>query len=101
VVLKAARDAGPQEVYDTSVDGHDLRLVTAHTVRHSIAMAALDRGMNLKLLSSALGHVDESVTADTYLHIMDKEIIQGYRNLVPAIGGADGYQDVVWHRGIG
>jgi integrase len=63
-------------------------------------MAALDRGMNLKLLSSALGHVDESFTVDTYLHIMDKEIIQGYRNLV-AIGGADGYQDVVWHRGIG
>jgi integrase/recombinase XerD len=90
IVVKAAEDAGLQDVYDTSVDGHELRLITPHTLRHSFAMAALDRGMNLKLLSSALGHADVSVTADTYLHVSDKEIIQGYRNFGPTIVGADG-----------
>jgi site-specific recombinase XerD len=43
-------------------------------------MGALERGLNLKLLSSALGHADVSVTADKYLHVSDKEIIQGFRN---------------------
>ena len=88
IVLNAAEDAGLQDVYDTSVDGHELRLITPHTLRHSFAMAALDRGMNLKLLSSALGHADVSVTADTYLHVSDKQIIQGYRSFGPTIVGA-------------
>jgi integrase/recombinase XerD len=87
VVLRAAEDAGLQEVYDTSVDGHELRLITPHTLRHSFAMAALDRGMNLKLLSSALGHADVSVTADTYLHVSNKEIIEGYQRFGPTIVG--------------
>jgi integrase/recombinase XerD len=90
IVLKTAEDAGLQDVYDTSVDGHELRLITPHTLRHSFAMAALERGMNLKLLSSALGHADVSVTAGTYLHVSNKEIIQGYRNFGPTIVGADG-----------
>jgi len=87
-VLKAAEDAGLQDVYDTSLDGHELRLITPHTLRHSLAMAALDRGMNLKLLSSALGHAHVSVTVDTYLHVSDKQIIQGYRSSGPTIVGA-------------
>ena len=46
--------------------------------------------MNLKLLSSVLGHANVSVTADTYLHVSDKQIIQGYRNFGPTIVGAHG-----------
>jgi len=54
-------------------------------------MAALDRGMNLKLLSSALGHEDVSVTADTYLHVSNKEIIEGYQRFGPTIIGERTY----------
>jgi integrase len=43
-------------------------------------MGALERGLNLNLLSSALGNADVSVTADTYLHVSDKEKLQRYRN---------------------
>jgi len=88
VVLRAAEDAGLQEVYDTSVDGHELRLITPHTLRHSFAMAALDRGMNLKLLSSALGHANMSMTAHTYLHVSNKGIIQRYQRFGPRIVGS-------------
>jgi len=50
-------------------------------------MAVLDRGMNLKLLSSALGHAGVSVTAETYLHVSDKEITEGYQRFGPTIVG--------------
>jgi integrase len=46
--------------------------------------------MNIKLLSSAVGHADMSVTADTYLHVSDKEIIGGYQRFGPTIVGSRG-----------
>lgn len=39
-----------------------------HGLRHSMATAALEAGVDVKVLQSLLGHSHFSVTADTYLH---------------------------------
>ena len=58
--------------------------------RHTRSVTAtrwflLTLGMNLRLLSSALGHADVSVTADRYLHVADREVIEGYQRFRPTI----------------
>lgn len=39
-----------------------------HGLRHSMATAALEAGVDLKVLQSILGHAHMATTADTYLH---------------------------------
>lgn len=39
-----------------------------HGLRHSMATAALEAGVDIKVLQTLLGHSHFSVTADTYLH---------------------------------
>jgi hypothetical protein len=55
--------------------------------------------MNLRLLSSALGHADVSVTADRYLHVADREVIEGYQRFRPTIVGSRGDREVARHCG--
>ena len=43
-----------------------------HGLRHSMATAALEAGVDVKVLQSLLGHAHMSTTADTYLHPSQK-----------------------------
>lgn len=43
-----------------------------HGLRHSMATAALEAGVDIKVLQSLLGHAHMSTTADTYLHPSQK-----------------------------
>jgi integrase len=42
-----------------------------HDLRHSYATAMLGAGVNLKVVSEALGHSQISVTADIYSHVSE------------------------------
>ena len=42
-----------------------------HDLRHTFASMALDAGVDLKTVSSALGHSTISTTADIYVHVTD------------------------------
>lgn len=44
---------------------------TVHTLRHSAATAWLEAGINIKAVSTLLGHADIRVTADVYGHVSD------------------------------
>lgn len=46
--------------------------VRFHDLRHTFATMALEKGMNIKTLSAALGHISSETTIDVYSHITDK-----------------------------
>lgn len=45
--------------------------VNVHTLRHSAATAWLEAGVNVKAVSTLLGHADIRITADVYGHVSD------------------------------
>ena len=45
--------------------------VNVHTLRHSAATAWLEAGVNIKAVSTLLGHADIRMTADVYGHMSD------------------------------
>lgn len=49
-------------------DAADVPRIHIHGLRHSMATAALEAGVDVKVLQTLLGHSHYSVTADTYLH---------------------------------
>ncbi len=51
---------------------NDLPCVTAHALRHSNASLLINNGVDIKAVSSQLGHCNINITADTYGHIFDE-----------------------------
>jgi integrase len=45
--------------------------VNVHTLRHSAATAWIEAGVNIKAVSTLLGHADIRITADVYGHVSD------------------------------
>ena len=50
----------------------DCKRIRFHDLRHTFATTALESGMDIKTLSSIIGHVSSSTTLDIYLHSTDK-----------------------------
>lgn len=46
--------------------------VRFHDLRHTFATNALEYGMNIKTLSTILGHVSSATTLNVYSHITDE-----------------------------
>jgi integrase len=44
--------------------------LTFHDLRHAFATMELQAGMNLKVVSEALGHSSVTITLDTYSHVL-------------------------------
>lgn len=51
---------------------NDLPCVTVHALRHSNASLLINNGVDIKAVSSQLGHCNINITADTYGHIFDE-----------------------------
>lgn len=50
-------------------DEAGLPKVRLHDLRHSYATLVLQSGLDLKTVSTAVGHSSVSITADTYAHV--------------------------------
>ena len=46
--------------------------VTFHDLRHTFATLALARGMDVKTLSTTIGHISSATTLDIYSHFTDE-----------------------------
>jgi len=60
--------------------------VCVHTLRHSAATAMLENGVNLKAVSTLLGHSEIGTTANLYGHVTDEQAKRAMDTLSNAIG---------------
>ncbi len=60
-----------------------------HDLRHTPSVMALENGMDIKSLSSMLGHVSSATTIDIYSHITKAMQQQAAVKIDRQIGGTD------------
>lgn len=80
IVAESAERAGIQDVMYTDAAGRERRRVTAHTLRHTFAVRALQSdGVTLRHLQQLMGH-DNIEQTETYLEIGDDEAANAYQD---------------------
>lgn len=84
IVKQAAENAGLQETINQYADGRAIHKVTAHTLRHSFAMAQLNAGTDVRSLQTLLGH-DELDTTLIYLQQSKEEAKEASRAFQPGV----------------
>lgn len=72
MVKKAAESAGIQQPLYTDASGKTRWKVTAHTLRHSMAVQSIKNGMNVRFLQDILGHADITTT-ERYLEVTEDD----------------------------
>ena len=50
----------------------DCKRLRFHDLRHTFATASLEHGMDVKTLSTIIGHVSSSTTLNIYAHVTDE-----------------------------
>lgn len=56
----------------TILDRADCKRVRFHDLRHTFATASLEHGMDIKTLSTIIGHVSTATTLNVYAHVTDE-----------------------------
>jgi len=74
IVVKAAKDAGIQEVIYRDAADRPVYRITSHSLRHGHAMALLDEGAPLKWIQEHLGHADIETTTSVYLQPTNSDL---------------------------
>lgn len=87
IVRNAAENADLQEMMYTDIGGNERAKITAHTLRHSFAMASInpDVGggkMDIRNLQAALGHA-KLETTEKYLRVTEEDTLEAMRRFGP------------------
>jgi len=84
IIRGAAEEAGIQETLYNDPDGRKRVKITAHTLRHSFAVASLKNGMDIRTLQKLMGHA-KIETTERYLDIADDDVKQRARQFGPSL----------------
>ena len=71
------------------LDRANCKQIRFHDLRHTFATRSLENGMDVKTLSSIIGHVSAATTLDIYSHMTDTMQMQAAINIDRNIGGTD------------
>ena len=55
--------------------------ISPHALRHSFATFCLQRGIDMKVLQTIMGHSSMSVTSDIYTHVLNERKIEEMKKL--------------------
>ena len=66
-----------------------LALIRFHDLRHTFATMAIENGMDIKTLSSMIGHTSAETTLNIYSHITDTMRLQAAERIDREIGGVN------------
>ena len=83
----------PQSVYKkfkSVLERSGCKNIRFHDLRHTFATTALANGMDVKTLSSIIGHVSSQTTLDIYLHSTQEMRRQAAKKIDSGIGKNDG-----------
>lgn len=70
-----------QREFKNMLKKHNIRIINCHGIRHTFATRSLESGMDIKTLSTILGHSSIQITLDLYTHVSDKLQIAHISNL--------------------
>ena len=91
VSVDSPRDpAAVRKKLQTVLERAECKKIRFHDLRHTFSTAALEHGMDVKTLSTIIGHVSSSTTLNIYAHVTDEmrrtaavKIDQGIGNAKP------------------
>jgi integrase/recombinase XerD len=84
IVVKAAKNAGIQEVLYQDARGANQHKITSHALRHSFAMHWLENGGSIEGLSKHMAH-SSVTTTEIYGEILDERAKEEYEKYAPDI----------------
>lgn len=61
-----------QRAWERTLKRANVRYRKFHNVRHTYASKLLANGVDIKTISTLLGHSNISITADTYIHVVSE-----------------------------
>ena len=66
------------------------KILTLHELRHSFGSMLILSDVNIKVVSEMLGHSSITITADTYMHVIDQKKKEAIKSLDTVISGVLG-----------
>ncbi len=81
--------SGVRRKMQATLERAGCKKVRFHDLRHTFATMALEHGMDVKTLSTIIGHVSSATTLDIYSHVTDTMQKQAAARIDRQIGGLD------------
>lgn len=84
IIVKAAKNAGIQEVLYTDAQGRNQHKITSHSLRHSFAIHWLENGNSMESLSRHMAH-SSITTTEIYGEILEERAMEEYDKFEPGL----------------
>ena len=85
----------PSAIYrkiQKSLERAECKVVRFHDLRHPFATTVLEHGMDIKMLSTIIGHTSSATTIDIYSHVTDHMQLQAANKIEKGFGRNEAFE---------